>query len=59
MKALCKDLLVRDVAPCEGRDVRGDERGVFGAPFFFVDGGPFWGHDRLGHVDEWLASEGW
>jgi 2-hydroxychromene-2-carboxylate isomerase len=31
-------------------------RGVFGAPFIFVDGEPFWGHDRLPHVERWLAS---
>lgn len=35
------------------------ERGVFGAPFFFVDQQPFWGNDRLEHVDRWLASGGW
>jgi 2-hydroxychromene-2-carboxylate isomerase len=31
-------------------------RGVFGAPFLFVDGEPFWGHDRLVQVDRWLAT---
>ncbi|MCS7100865.1 MAG: 2-hydroxychromene-2-carboxylate isomerase [Burkholderiaceae bacterium] len=31
-------------------------RGVFGAPFFFVDGEPFWGHDRLPHIERWLAT---
>lgn len=31
-------------------------RGVFGAPFFFVDGEPFWGHDRLAQMERWLAS---
>ena len=34
-------------------------RGVFGSPFFFVDGEPFWGSDRLEQIDEWLASGGW
>jgi 2-hydroxychromene-2-carboxylate isomerase len=34
-------------------------RGVFGSPFIFVDGEPFWGHDRLDHVDRWLAAGGW
>lgn len=29
-------------------------RGVFGAPFLFVDGEPFWGHDRLPQVERWL-----
>ena len=31
-------------------------RGVFGAPFLFVDGEPFWGHDRLQQVERWLAT---
>lgn len=31
-------------------------RGVFGAPFIFVDGEPFWGHDRLPQVERWLAN---
>ena len=34
-------------------------RGVFGSPFFIVDGEPFWGHDRLEHVERWLATGGW
>ena len=34
-------------------------RGVFGAPFFFVDGEPFWGADRIDMVDRWLATGGW
>jgi 2-hydroxychromene-2-carboxylate isomerase len=35
------------------------ERGVFGSPFIFVDGEPFWGADRLPHVEAWLACGGW
>jgi 2-hydroxychromene-2-carboxylate isomerase len=31
-------------------------RGVFGAPFFFVDEEPFWGCDRLPQMERWLAS---
>jgi 2-hydroxychromene-2-carboxylate isomerase len=31
-------------------------RGVFGAPFIFVDNEPFWGNDRLPQVERWLAS---
>jgi len=34
-------------------------RGVFGSPFFFADGEPFWGHDRLDQLDRWLATGGW
>jgi 2-hydroxychromene-2-carboxylate isomerase len=33
--------------------------GVFGSPFFIVDGEAFWGHDRLGQIDRWLAIGGW
>jgi 2-hydroxychromene-2-carboxylate isomerase len=31
-------------------------RGVFGAPFFFVDEEPFWGCDRLPQLERWLAT---
>ncbi len=30
--------------------------GVFGAPFFFVDGEPFWGNDRRVQIERWLAQ---
>lgn len=30
--------------------------GVFGAPFFVVDGEPFWGNDRKPQIERWLAS---
>jgi 2-hydroxychromene-2-carboxylate isomerase len=33
--------------------------GVFGSPFFIVDGEPFWGSDRLEQLDDWLAKGGW
>jgi 2-hydroxychromene-2-carboxylate isomerase len=35
------------------------ERGVFGSPFIFVDGEPFWGADRLPQVEAWLSHGGW
>jgi 2-hydroxychromene-2-carboxylate isomerase len=35
------------------------ERGVFGSPFIFVDGEPFWGADRLPQVEAWLSKDGW
>lgn len=35
------------------------QRGVFGAPFIFADGEPFWGADRLDMLDRWLARGGW
>jgi 2-hydroxychromene-2-carboxylate isomerase len=34
-------------------------RGVFGSPFVFVDGEPFWGSDRLDQVEAWLKTGGW
>jgi 2-hydroxychromene-2-carboxylate isomerase len=30
------------------------ERGVFGAPFIFVDNEPFWGFDRFDYIRRWL-----
>jgi len=33
-------------------------RGVFGSPFIFVDGEPFWGLDRFDQIDKWLATGG-
>ncbi len=33
--------------------------GVFGSPFIFVDGEPFWGCDRLPQVERWLQTGGW
>ena len=38
---------------------RAIERGIFGSPFFVVDGEPFWGHDRLEQIDRWLDTGGW
>ncbi|HTP71960.1 MAG TPA: 2-hydroxychromene-2-carboxylate isomerase [Burkholderiaceae bacterium] len=30
--------------------------GVFGAPFFTIDGEPFWGNDRKPQIERWLAQ---
>jgi 2-hydroxychromene-2-carboxylate isomerase len=30
--------------------------GVFGAPFFMVDGEPFWGNDRRPQIERWLEG---
>lgn len=35
------------------------ERGVFGSPFFIVDGEPFWGFDRIPMMEEWIKRGGW
>jgi 2-hydroxychromene-2-carboxylate isomerase len=32
-------------------------RGVFGAPFFIVDGEPFWGNDRRPQIEAWLGGQ--
>ena len=34
-------------------------RGVFGSPYFIVDGEPFWGADRIDQLDRWLTTGGW
>ncbi|GAA5174684.1 2-hydroxychromene-2-carboxylate isomerase [Niveibacterium umoris] len=31
-------------------------RGVFGSPFFIVEGEPFWGVDRLPQIEKWLSE---
>lgn len=35
------------------------QRGVCGSPYMIVDGEPFWGFDRIDHVDRWLRTGGW
>ncbi|NJR80307.1 2-hydroxychromene-2-carboxylate isomerase [Sphingomonas sp. 36D10-4-7] len=32
-----------------------ERRGIFGSPWFIVDGEPFWGADRLPMVERWLT----
>lgn len=44
-----KDALKREVDGAIGR-------GVFGSPFVFVDGEPFWGLDRFDQIERWLAE---
>jgi len=34
-------------------------KGVFGSPFFLVDGEPFWGFDRMPMLEHWLEKGGW
>jgi 2-hydroxychromene-2-carboxylate isomerase len=33
--------------------------GIFGSPFFVVDGEPFWGADRMPMVEQWIKTGGW
>lgn len=35
------------------------QTGVFGSPYFIIDGEPFWGYDRLEDIGVWLESGGW
>jgi len=46
-----KDALRRDVDAAIAQ-------GVFGSPFIFVDGEPFWGIDRFEQIERWLAHGG-
>jgi 2-hydroxychromene-2-carboxylate isomerase len=34
-------------------------RGVFGSPYFVIDGEPFWGVDRMPMAEEWVKTGGW
>jgi 2-hydroxychromene-2-carboxylate isomerase len=34
-------------------------RGVFGSPFFVIDGEPFWGVDRMPMAEQWVRTGGW
>jgi 2-hydroxychromene-2-carboxylate isomerase len=34
-------------------------KNVFGSPFFFVDGEPFWGADRFPMMEKWLTHGAW
>lgn len=33
--------------------------GVFGSPFFVVDGEPFWGVDKMPMLEDWVRTGGW
>ena len=35
------------------------DSGVFGSPYFIIDGEAFWGADRLWMIKRWLQSGGW
>ena len=55
-RAAIEDPAIKDALK---REVDGAlARGVFGSPFIFVDGEPFWGLDRFDQVEEWLATGG-
>lgn len=52
MTAATQDPAIKDKLKAQVEEALG--RGVFGAPYMFVDGEPFWGHDRLPQVERWL-----
>lgn len=47
---LCKDRLKRE-------NDAAIAAGVFGAPFFLIDGEPFWGNDRRAQIEQWLSGQ--
>ena len=59
------DLILAGIADPEVKIIAREQgeqavaRGVFGSPWIFVDGEPFWGSDRLPMVERWLAGGGW
>ncbi|MDH5540095.1 MAG: 2-hydroxychromene-2-carboxylate isomerase [Rhizobacter sp.] len=68
LKALCADF---GVEPAQAAAVWTDPQwkdrlrqandeaiaaGVFGAPFFMIDGEPFWGNDRRAQMERWLEG---
>jgi 2-hydroxychromene-2-carboxylate isomerase len=53
-RAAIDDVAIKDALK---REVDGAiTRGVFGSPFVFVDGEPFWGLDRFAQIERWLAA---
>ena len=48
VKTLLRDAVDRAIA-----------KGVFGSPYFIVDGEPVWGVDRLWMVEHWLTHGNW
>jgi len=57
MLAAMADPVVKALARQHGESAVA--RGVFGSPWIFVDGEPFWGSDRLAMVELWLARGPW
>lgn len=57
LAAGCADPAIKARATAAGEEAVA--RGVFGSPWFFVDGEPFWGHDRMAMMEEWINRGGW
>jgi len=59
-EALAKALEDPVVKERTKREVEGAiAAGVFGSPYFIVDGEPFWGVDRLPMLEDWVKRGGW
>lgn len=56
-RAAIDDPVIKDALKAEVE--RAIAAGVFGSPFFIVDGEPFWGVDRFEQMDRWLAQGGY
>ena len=57
LAAALQDPTVKDLARAKVDAAIG--AGVFGSPYFIVDGEPFWGQDRISDVEEWVRVGGW
>lgn len=55
-RAAIDDPVIKDALKAEVEKAMA--AGVFGSPFFVVDGEPFWGVDRFGQMERWLAQGG-
>ncbi len=57
LSAALQDQGVKDLARAKVDEAMALD--VFGSPYFIVDGEPFWGHDRIADLEEWLRVGGW
>ena len=58
VEAVMQDAAIKEAYKASVDDIV-DGKEIFGAPYFVVDGEPFWGADRVGQIDEWLQTGGW
>jgi 2-hydroxychromene-2-carboxylate isomerase len=57
LSAVLEDPAVKERA--KGEVDAAIKAGVFGSPYFVVDGEPFWGVDRMPMVEDWIRLGGW
>ena len=60
-KADLKAVVTSETMKTKVRQVSSEaiSKGVFGSPFFLVEGEPFWGWDRIPMIEHWLETGGW